>query len=341
MKFRSLVLLLSCIVALAYSGLSFLYTREVLSSLIILGITFIIAFLVFYYIMERFVYSKIKLIYKLIHHLKLGKDLKEALGEHVSDDPINDVQLEVKQWALDKTAEIESLKSQEKYRREFLSNISHEFKTPLFSAQGYLDALQDGLIDEDPELARSFLNKAVNNLERLGFLIKDLDVISKLERGEVPMQFSRFDIADLIAEIIDALELKAAKHEIRLVFKEKYRLHMHVYADREKIAQVLMNLIGNSIKYGKRNGTTDIRIFELHNQALIEITDDGEGIEENNLPRIFERFFRTEQSRSRQIGGSGLGLSIVKHILEAHQQTITVRSTVGMGTTFAFTLKRK
>ena len=341
MKFRSLVLLLSSLVSVAFAGLTAFLSQESTLVLIVLFVTFVISFLVFYYIMERFVYSKIKLIYKLIHHLKLGKDLKEALGEHVSEDPINDVQLEVKQWALDKTAEIEGLKSQEKYRREFLSNISHEFKTPLFSAQGYLDALQEGLLDEDPQMAKNFLNKAVNNLERLGFLIKDLDVISKLERGEVPMQFSRFDISALIAEIIDALEIKAARHEIRLIFKEKYRIGMHVYADREKIAQVLMNLIGNSIKYGKRNGSTNIRMFELHNQVLIEITDDGEGIEEQNLPRIFERFFRTERSRSREIGGSGLGLSIVKHILEAHEQTISVRSTVGMGTTFAFTLQRK
>lgn len=341
MKFRSLVLLLSSIVAIAFAALSYSFTRNVIYALLILGGAFIISFFVFYYIMERFVYNKIKLIYKLIHHLKLGKDLKDALGEHVSDDPINDVELEVKQWALDKKTEIEGLKNQEKFRREFLSNISHEFKTPLFAVQGYLDALQDGLFREDPEMAQSFLNKAVNNLERLGFLIKDLDIISKLERGEVQMEFSKFDITILIGEVIDALEIKAKKHSIQLVFKEKYQSHMFVFADREKIAQVLMNLIGNSIKYGKQHGTTHIRIYELHNQALIEITDDGEGIEEGNLPRLFERFFRTERSRSRQIGGSGLGLSIVKHILEAHEQTITVRSTLGMGTTFAFTLQKR
>lgn len=291
--------------------------------------------------MERYIYSKIKIIYKLIHHLKLGKDLKETLGEQVSADPIADVQKEVREWAIDKKKEIDTLKNQEKFRREFLSNISHEFKTPLFAIQGYIDALQDGLIEEDPILATNFLNKAANNLDRLSYLIKDIDEISKLESGELSINFQQFDISLLINEVTESLELKAQNYKIKLSFKDKPKGHTMVFADREKVRQVLVNLISNSIKYGKEDGETSIRIFELHDQVLIEIADNGIGIEEQNLPRIFERFFRTEKSRARQIGGSGLGLSIVKHILEAHQQTISVRSKVGLGSTFGFTLEKK
>jgi two-component system phosphate regulon sensor histidine kinase PhoR len=290
--------------------------------------------------MERYVYSKIKIIYKLIHRLKLGEDLKGALDGHLSDDPINDVQEEVRQWAFDKKLEIEALKDQEKFRREFLNNVSHEFKTPLFAISGYLEALQDGMMLEDPPLAKNFLDKAVKNLDRLAYLIKDLDEISKLERGDIEMNFQRFDLSVLILEVMESLEIKAKKKKIDLVFKDKYNRHFMVYADREKIRQVFVNLISNSFKYGKENGHTFIKLFELHNQVLVEVTDDGIGIEEKNISRLFERFFRTDHSRSRNIGGSGLGLAIVKHILESHHQTITVRSTENVGSTFAFTLEK-
>jgi two-component system phosphate regulon sensor histidine kinase PhoR len=280
------------------------------------------------------------LIYKLIHNLKLGKDLKEALGEQLSDDPINDVQEEVKSWAREKKTEIEALKNQEQFRREFLSNISHEFKTPLFAIQGYIEAVQEDLMEEDPDRAKVFLQKASNNLDRLSYLIKDLDEIAKLESGEIKINYQRFDLSVLIKEVMESLELKAEKHEIELIFKHKYNYPIFVNADREKIRQVLVNLISNSLKYGKEKGHTFIKIYELHDQVLVEVTDDGIGIEEKYLPRLFERFFRADKSRSRQIGGSGLGLAIVKHILEAHQQTISVRSTEGLGSTFGFTLAK-
>lgn len=341
MKFRSLIILNAALVALAIALVNFYYQR----SLVYLSITFLISLVVsfgfFYFLMERYIYNKIKLIYKLIHHLKLGKDLKETFGEQVSADPIADVQKEVREWAIDKKKEIDTLKNQEKFRREFLSNISHEFKTPLFAIQGYIDALQDGLIEEDPVLANNFLNKAANNLDRLSYLIKDIDEISKLESGELSINFKQFDITVLISEVIESLELKAKKHLIQLVFKDKNKGNVTTVADREKIRQVLINLISNSIKYGKPNGETSIRIFELHDQILVEVADNGIGIDEKHLPRIFERFFRTEKSRARDIGGSGLGLSIVKHIIEAHQQTISVSSKEGVGTTFGFTLERK
>lgn len=339
MQLRVLVFLNSLAVAIAITIVNYYFQRNFLDSVITFAITIVTSFVVFYYLIERYIYSKIKLIYKLIHNLKLGKDLKDALGEYVSSDPINDVEQEVKEWAKDKKAEIESLRSQEQFRREFLSNISHEFKTPLFAIQGYIEAIQDDGL-EDPVLVKQFLEKAVRNVDRLSFLIKDLDAISKLESGEIPINYERFDPGELIKEVLESFELKAKDHNIQLVFKDKYDMNVPVYADREKIRQVLVNLIDNSFKYGKENGTTAIKTFELHDQLLIEVTDNGVGIEEKSLPRLFERFYRTEKSRSRQVGGSGLGLAIVKHIVEAHQQTITVRSTEGVGSTFGFTLQK-
>ena len=200
--------------------------------------------------------------------------------------------------------------------------------------------MQEGDID-DQEMTKQFLEKASRNVDRLAFFIKDLDAISKLESGEIPVHYDRFNLVDLINEVIDSLELKAKKYNITLNFKEKYHSPTWVIADREKIRQVFVNLIDNSFKYGNSNGNTSIKTFELHDQILVEITDDGIGIEEKYLPRLFERFYRTDKSRSRQIGGSGLGLAIVKHIIEAHEQTITVRSTENIGSTFGFTLQRE
>lgn len=339
MKLRTLVFLNAFAVGVTIGCVNLYFQHSWYFFMIAMGISTLVSYIVFYYLIEKYVYSKIKIIYKMIHSLKLGKDLKDALGEYVSPDPINDVEQEVKDWARDKKSEIDDLKKQEKFRREFLSNISHEFKTPLFAIQGYVEALQDGGL-EDPEMAPKFLEKVSKNVERLSFLIKDLNEISKLESGEIPINYQKFELTALIKEVMEALELKAKKYKINLVFKDKYDVPTWVEADREKIRQVLINLIDNSFKYGKEGGYTSITIFQLHDQYLVEITDDGIGIEEKYLPRLFERFFRTDTSRSRQIGGSGLGLAIVKHIVEAHDQTINVRSTEGLGSTFGFTLKR-
>lgn len=339
MKLRVLVFLNALAVSLALSIINYYFQQKLIDMAITFGISLLVSYVVFYYLIERFVYSKIKLIYKLIHNLKLGKDLKDALGEYVSPDPINDVEHEVKEWAREKKNEIDSLKNQEKFRREFLSNISHEFKTPLFAIQGYVEALQEGEID-DPLMSQKFLGKVAKNVDRLSFLIKDLDAISKLETGDLPINYEKFDMTKLIKEVLESMEIKSRKHKIELLFKNKYDYPTWVNADREKIRQVLVNLIDNSFKYGKENGQTAISVFELFDEVLVEVTDNGIGIEEKNLPRLFERFFRTDKSRSREIGGSGLGLAIVKHIIEAHQQTINVRSTEGLGSTFGFTLEK-
>jgi len=339
MKLSVLVLITAFSVALSIGLVNYYFQHSWYFMLISFGVSFFTSFIVFYYLLEKYIYSKVVLIYKMIHNLKLGKDLKDALGEYVSSDPINDVEQEVKEWAGAKKREIEVLKKQEQFRREFLSNVSHEFKTPLFAIQGYIETLQDCLID-DPEMATKFLKKAANNVDRLSYLINDLDSISKLETGEIPINYQKFDFVVLAKEVMENLEDNAKNKNIKLSFKEKYTSPAYVKADREKIRQVMINLVQNSLKYGKANGSTAIKIFELHDQYLIEVTDDGIGIEEKHLARLFERFYRIDSHRSREEGGTGLGLAIVKHILEAHQQIISVRSTLQIGTTFAFTLEK-
>lgn len=339
MKLSVLVLIAALAVGLSIGLVNFYFQHSWYWGAVTFGVAFASAFVIFYYLLEKYIYSKIVLIYKLIHNLKLGKDLKDALGEYVSSDPINDVELEVKEWAVAKKREIDVLKKQEQFRREFLSNVSHEFKTPLFAIQGYIDTLQDCIAD-DPDSAAKFLKKAADNVERLSYLINDLDAIAKLESGEVPINYVKFDFVGLAREVMEMLEDKAKAKDIKLFFKEKYTHPAFVKADREKIRQVMINLLENSLKYGKPGGSTAIKIFELHDQYLVEVTDDGIGIDEKHLPRLFERFYRIDTHRSRQEGGTGLGLAIVKHILEAHQQIISVRSTLQIGSTFAFTLQK-
>ena len=340
MKLRVLVLLTSLSVGLSIGLLNFYFQGNWYLSLISFAVAFIISFVFFYYLLEKYIHSKIKLIYKLIHSLKLGKDLKDAIGDYVSSDPINDVEAEVKEWAGAKKIEIESLKNQEKFRREFLSNVSHEFKTPLFAIQGYVEMIKDCIEENDSEQAAKFLEKADKNIERLSYLINDLESISKLESGEITMKMEKFDFITLVKEVLAVSEDNAWRKTIKIGIHEKYTNPAFVLADREKIRTVLINLIENSVKYGRDNGSTAVKIFELHDQYLVEITDDGIGIDERHLPRLFERFYRIDSHRSRSEGGTGLGLAIVKHILEAHEQTISVRSTLQIGTTFAFTLER-
>jgi two-component system phosphate regulon sensor histidine kinase PhoR len=339
MKLSVLVFINALAVALALSGVNFYFQHKWYDVTITFVIGFITSYIVFYYLIEKYLYSKIKLIYKLIHNLKLGRDLRDALGESTSVDPIGDVEKEVKDWAREKKVEIEELRRQEKFRKEFLSNISHEFKTPLFAIQGYIEAVLDDEA-EDRDMTLQFLKKAQRNVDRLSYLINDLNEISKLETGEIPINYTKFRVNDLIKEVFEQLEIRAKQHQIKLVFKQKYDDPVLVRADRDKICQVLINLIDNSFKYGRQGGSTSVSLFELHDQILVEVTDDGAGINEKYLPRLFERFFRIDSSRSREVGGSGLGLAIVKHIIEAHQQTINVRSTEGVGSTFGFTLQK-
>lgn len=340
MNYRVLALYISLIFSIILAGLSLYYENDWTHFYFILFISFIISFILLSNAMEHYINKRIANIYKLIRSLKLGKGMKEVLAEHASPDPIKAAEEEVRQWANQRVSEISQLQEKEKFRREFLSNISHEFKTPLFAIQGYIETLQDGLIEEDPTTAILFLDKASKNIDRLTYLINDLDEISKLETGNIILNIEKFDINGLIVETKDQLIDKAASHRIQIIFKSKTSTPVYVKADRQKIQQVLVNLIDNSIKYGKEGGKTTITLFHLMDQVLVEVTDNGFGIEEKNISRVFERFFRTDKSRSRDQGGSGLGLSIVKHIIEAHNQTVNARSTEGVGSTFGFTLSK-
>ncbi|WP_374543202.1 sensor histidine kinase, partial [Flavobacterium sp.] len=241
----------------------------------------------------------------------------------------------------EKKIEIESLKVREEYRREFLGNVSHELKTPLFTVQGYLDTLIEGGAIKDKELRKKYIERASKGVERLIHIVQDLDMITKFESNDLNLDLSTFDIITEVQNVFDLLEMEADKKNIILMFDEKYSSPVFVHADKEKIQQVLVNLIMNSIKYGKENGTTEVAIENINkNKVLIRIQDNGEGIDKQYLSRIFERFFRVNKSGSRAEGGSGLGLAIVKHIIEAHQEKIFVQSNLKKGSEFSFTLKK-
>ncbi|PLB19345.1 MAG: Phosphate regulon sensor protein PhoR [Flavobacteriaceae bacterium FS1-H7996/R] len=247
---------------------------------------------------------------------------------------------EIDKFARDKKIEIESLKVREQYRKEFLGNVSHELKTPLFTVQGYILTLLDGAM-EDKNLREKYLERASKGVERLGYIVKDLDMITKLEVGDLSLNTEVFNIVELVKGVFDMLEMKASKKRITLTFDADYFTPVLVNADKERIQQVLANLIVNSIKYGREKGTTEVSIENLiKNKVIVRVTDNGEGIEKKDLSRIFERFYRVDKSGSRKEGGSGLGLSIVKHIIEAHREKIYVESEFGVGSEFSFTLEK-
>lgn len=296
------------------------------------------SFYIVAYALKRFIYRKIKVIYKAIHRLKRSKgdpSSKIDLRNHI----IDEVEKEVMTWAKSQMKEIDALKEMESYRRNFLGNISHELKTPIFNIQGYLYTLLDGDVD-DPEILNRYLNRAASNVERLSTIVEDLEHISSLESGDLSLDYQRFDLHALVVEVIEDLEIKAQERNIKLKFKEGSSRPFFAYGDRENIRQVFTNLITNSIKYGKDGGCTRIGFYDMGSQILTEVTDDGIGIDAQHLPHLFERFYRVDKGRSRNYGGTGLGLSIVKHIIEAHQQTINVRSRLGEGSTFGFTLDK-
>ena len=254
-------------------------------------------------------------------------------------DIISKVNEEVTEWAQDRRQEIEELKKLEAYRREFLGNVSHELKTPLFNIQGYILTLLDGGLD-DPSINKEYLERSGKNIERMISIVEDLEVISRFETGELKLDILNFDIVALATDVIELLEVKAKKKNIRMNIVRENEKPLFVRADKERTRQVLINLLDNSIKYGTEGGKTKVGFFDMDENILIEVTDNGLGVDTKDIPRLFERFFRVDKSRSREQGGSGLGLAIVKHIIEAHHQTINVRSTIGVGTTFAFTLQK-
>ncbi len=337
---RSIAFYTALGVALLVGAFAAFIEASWLESLVLFGITGIISFAFFYYALEIFIYRKIKLIYKNIHRLKTSRHKSSVFDKDVmSTDPISEVSQEVILWAKDQNAEIEELKKLENFRKEFLGNVSHELKTPIFNIQGYIHTLLDGAL-HDPEVNVHFLQKAARSVDRLCDLVEDLINISQLETGQLKMEMERFDIHAMVKDIFESLDMKAKERGIALNFKEGCDQPFFVFADKYRIRQVLVNLVVNSIKYGKDGGATYCAFYDMDENILTEISDNGEGIEEKHLPRLFERFYRVDKSRSREAGGNGLGLAIVKHIIEAHDQTINVRSKLGSGTTFGFTLKK-
>jgi two-component system, OmpR family, phosphate regulon sensor histidine kinase PhoR len=295
----------------------------------------IFSFFVLQYRVEYFIYRRVKKIYDDVSIL----DSSTLRNQSITTDMAT-LTKEVKKFATDKKLEIEMLKEREEYRREFLGNVSHELKTPLFTVQGYISTLLDGAM-KDKLVRKKYLERAEKGVERLIYIVQDLDMITKLEIGDVNLDLTEYDIVEEIQIVFDLLEMKASKKDILLLFDKKYTKPIYVRADQEKIHQVITNLVDNSIKYGKIGGSTEIGIEDvINNKVIINITDNGEGIEKQNIPRLFERFYRVDKSGARSEGGSGLGLSIVKHIIEAHNERIYVESTFGKGTQFSFTLQK-
>lgn len=298
-------------------------------------IVFIFSIIVIQYRVEKFIYKRVKKIYDEVSILNIDDLSKSTITTNMET-----LSEEVKKFANSKQIEIASLKERESYRREFLGTISHELKTPLFTVQGYILTLIDGALN-DKQIREKYLQRANKGVERLVDIVEDLDMISKLESNELGLNIKQFNIIELIQEVFDLLEMKAKKREITLQFNKKYDIPVLVKGDVKRIEQVLINLIVNSIKYGVINGNTTVSVEPHDRQKLLmKISDNGEGIKKIHLPRLFERFYRVDQSRSREQGGSGLGLSIVKHIVEAHNEKVFVKSEFGKGSEFSFTLKK-
>lgn len=325
--YLTLIFLFFCLIFLESLGLKAYYQLALFCVVIFLASFFIIQYRV-----EHFIYRRIKKLYNDVALIEQSPLKNMAITTDLAT-----LTNEVKKFAIDKKLEIEALKIREEYRREFLGNISHELKTPLFTVQGYLSTLTDGAY-KDKKILLKYLERAEKGVERLLIITRDLDMIAKLETGTLHLDYSAFDIVTLIQGVIDLYELKAKSKGISIGFDLKYK-PIEVFADKEKIQQVVSNLVDNSIKYGKKGGTTEISLEEITNEKLlIRMTDNGVGIEKQLIPRLFERFFRVDNSGSREVGGSGLGLAIVKHIIEAHKEKIYVESQPNIGSEFSFTL---
>lgn len=338
---RQISLLTAFLLAIPESLILWWVEKQIEWAILCFVIVFGISYLLISFMLERFVYRQIKLIYKFIYKTKATKKEETYYKYLIPKKTIEEVGVDVENWAAENEKELELLRHNEQFRREFLQNLSHEFKTPVFAIQGYIDTLLDGAL-ENPETTKRFLERTSKNVERLSHLLTDLDQIAKLERGEIVLTKELFIIQELIREVYDSKQSKAEARQIRCQIKKDSEAPVMVFADREKIQQVLSNLVSNAIKYGKQGGEVVASIYQTDGKrVLIEITDDGVGISESDLLRVFERFFRTEAGRSMDLTGSGLGLAICKHILEAHGQSIHVRSTEQVGTTFGFTLETK
>ncbi len=299
----------------------------------------VIAFLILNQFLETYVFKRIRLIYKIINSTKLGGNPNLTDQEFYKSDSLEEVNKEVVSWAKNTAKEIRTLKTLEEYRKQYVGDISHELKTPIFALQGYLHTLLEGGMYDEAILSK-YIDKASQNADRLETIVKDLEYITLLEDRRTTLDYTSFLIKPLIEDVISDLQFSANDKAITFTYKEGENSNFAVHADKDTIRQVITNLFANSIKYGRQGGNTRIGLYDMDDNILIEISDDGIGIDEEHHKHLFDRFYRVERSRNRDAGGSGLGLSIVKHIIEAHGQTISVRSTKEVGSTFGFTLKK-
>lgn len=315
--------------------LAVFYVLEILPLVVFSVFTYLVSFSIIQYRVQKFIYRRVKKIYDDLTLLESATFRQKRVTTDMAT-----LTQEIDKYARDKKIEIETLKVREEYRKEFLGNVSHELKTPLFTVQGYILTLIDGAIN-DKNIREKYLDRASKGVERLIYIVKDLDMITKLEVGDLRLDIEAFDIVELIAGVFEMFEMKCAKKKITLTFDRDYKDPIFVVADKERVQQVVSNLIVNSIKYGREKGTTEVSIENLiKNKVIIRVTDNGEGIIKANIPRLFERFYRVDKSGSRKEGGSGLGLAIVKHIIEAHDEKIFIDSEFGVGSEFSFTLEK-
>lgn len=329
------IMLLNAGLLLLFSNENLFTTDKTLPVVVSLAVIFSVCFLLLNFGAEKFIYNQIRAFYKDLE-VNFSNDPNDIL---ITDD-MDALLKNVKEVAQQRSVEIDSLKNQAAFRREFLGNIAHELKTPLFTVQGYILTLLDGAM-KDKAVNKKYLSRASKGVERLIYIVKDLDLLTNLEKGNTELELSSFDVLDLIQNVFDMLEMQASKSNINLEFDKKYEQTIFVHADLERVQQVLTNLIMNSIKYGKTKGTTEVSVQPIYeNKIIVRIRDNGEGIKEEHLPRLFERFYRVDKSGNRRMGGSGLGLAIVKHIIEAHGEQIFVESQAEIGSEFSFTLQR-
>ncbi len=334
----TIVAIVLTVLSLSSMVLAYTYGDNIVVFILSTLFFFIASYFSILYVIKRYIIDRIRPIYNTIRDLPLSGKKMDERGTK-SGSLLHNVKYEVEEWAKTQLKEIERLKELEKYRKDFVGNVSHELKTPIFNIQGYVLTLLEGGMD-DPKINKLYLSRTEKSIDRMVSIVEDLESITKLESGELKLNFVKFDIVKTVEEVIDMHQLSAAEKKISVQITNKPEKQIFVKADKKRILEVLTNLTINAIKYGKKKGKVNFSFHDMEDNIIVEVSDDGIGIEKKDLPRVFERFFRVDKSRSREQGGTGLGLSIVKHIIEAHDQSINVRSVIDKGTTFNFTLEK-
>lgn len=334
----TIVSVILTILALFVMLLAYLYGSNIAVFILAALLFFLASYFSILFIMKKYIIDRIRPIYNTIRDLPISGKKMEEKGLDTNS-LLHNVKYEVEEWAKTQLKEIERLKELERYRKDFVGNVSHELKTPIFNIQGYVLTLLEGGMD-DPKINKLYLSRTEKSIDRMVSIVEDLESITKLESGELKLNIVKLDLVKMVEEVIEMQQWTAAERKIKIKILDKPEKPIFIKADRKRILEVLTNLTINAIKYGKKKGNVNILFHDMEDNIIVEVSDDGVGIDKKDLPRIFERFFRADKSRSREQGGTGLGLSIVKHIIEAHNQSINVRSVIDKGTTFNFTLEK-